>query len=89
MNQDEFQSLTIEKEQWGDDNGRIKATLKVKGKSVEMKINLPEAISQALLKALAAEIARAATDEAQKFRDEFIGMINRECNSAARLAVKT
>lgn len=89
MQEDEFKSLTIEKNEYGPERGQITAKLRVSGKSVEMTIKLPPATSQALLKALAAEIARAATDQAQNFRDEFIGLVNRECESASRLPVIT
>lgn len=71
-----FNSIRIERKTWGDDEGKLFATLDVEGKSAKMVIKLAPGVAERLLAYCADEIASAASEEAQAFRSEFLASIN-------------
>lgn len=72
----EFRKLEIEKIRYGDDEGKLKGTLEVDGRTARIEVKLTDAAAKKILQCAAADIAAAASEQAQAFRDEFLGAVN-------------
>ena len=72
----QFNELRIQRMGYGEDKGKIVATLSIEGRAAHTKLIIPEPASLRILQACADVVAEAGAEQAAAFRREFMEAVS-------------